>query len=116
MAFLPGSPRIHRAAFAVDAVETAQLAVDRQQVDPEGCPYPAAMYRAENYVAPEKGRHRSVLFGSEDTVTCISEAGNDIALLVEMVIHVGAEDVDVRVGVLQDLQSFRSGYDAEELD
>ena len=87
------------------------------QVDTQGGPYPAAVNRAEHYVTPEKGCHRQTeLLGSEYAVAGVAEAGNDVALLVEMVIHVGAEDIDVRMCVLEYLESLRGCDDAEKLD
>ena len=59
---------------------------------------------------------RQGLLGAEDTVAGIAQAGNDVLVLVQMVIQGSAVDLHIGVSVLQSPQTLGSGNDAHELD
>ncbi len=61
-------------------------------------------------------RRSVVLFGSENPVAGIAEAGHDISMVIEMLVQRRTVYLHVGMGCLQCLQPFRRGNDAHELD
>ena len=57
-----------------------------------------------------------LLFRTENTVARITETRQNIAVLVEAIIHVGAIDIHVGMGLGEGLNSFGSGDHTHELD
>ena len=56
------------------------------------------------------------LFGSVEAVAGIAEAGNDVAVVVQIVVDGGGVDRDAGLGSLQPLDAFRRGQQADEAD
>lgn len=57
-----------------------------------------------------------ILLGAEDAVACIAQAGDDVAVLVQLFILCGNINVNIGVCFVQGFQSFRGGNQANELD
>ena len=58
----------------------------------------------------------SVLFGAEDPVACIAQAGYDVLVLIELFIQAGGIDLHIGMRFHQGIESFGSSNDAEEFD
>ena len=56
------------------------------------------------------------LLGAVDTVTSVAQAGDDVAVLVQVVILGAQVDIHIGVSLVQGLDAFRSGDQADELD
>lgn len=56
------------------------------------------------------------LLCAEDAVACVAEAGNDVAVFIEMIVESGNIDIDIGVILLHALNAFGSTDDAHELD
>ena len=50
------------------------------------------------------------LLCAEDPVASVSQTGNDVAPLIEALVHYAAEDIHIRVGGLDAGDSFRCGH------
>ena len=57
-----------------------------------------------------------ILLGAEDAVACIAQAGDDVAILVQLFILCGNINVNIGVCFVQGFQSFGGGNQANELD
>ena len=57
-----------------------------------------------------------ILLGAEDAVACIAQAGDDVAVLVQLFILCGNINVNIGVCFVQGFQSFGGGNQANELD
>src|SRR5690606_16248751 len=53
---------------------------------------------------------------AEDLVTRIAQAGNDVAMLVQMLVHRGSEDLHVGVGFIDPLDPLRRGHQHQRSD
>lgn len=54
--------------------------------------------------------------GAVDTVACVTQAGHDVTVLVQVVILGTQIDIDIGVCLVQGLNAFRSSNQADELD
>ena len=59
---------------------------------------------------------RTDLLGAEDPVAGIAQAGDDVAVVIELLVHARDVDVHVRVLGLHALHALGRAYDAHELD
>ena len=57
-----------------------------------------------------------ILLGAKDAVACIAQAGDDVAVLVQLFILCGNINVNIGVCFVQGFQSFGGGNQANELD
>ena len=57
-----------------------------------------------------------MLLGAEDAVAGIAQAGNDVAVLVQVIVHRTHIDVHIGMNLLQVLNAFRGSYQHHELD
>ncbi len=55
------------------------------------------------------------LLGAEDPVARVAQAGNDIAMLIEVLIQRADIEIYIRVRLGKGLHAFRSGNDAQEM-
>ena len=53
---------------------------------------------------------------AEDTVTGVAQAGDDIAVLVQLLVQCADIDVHIGVGLMQSLQTLRGSNQTDELD
>ena len=58
----------------------------------------------------------NLLFGAENTVTRISQTGENVRVFIELSVNVTYIDIDVRMSLCKSLDSYRSCNDAHELD
>lgn len=56
------------------------------------------------------------LNGTEDTVTSVTEAWKDVANVIKASVKLGGVDCDLRVLIVDDLDTLWCGYEAENLD
>ena len=56
------------------------------------------------------------LLGAVDTVTSVAQAGDDVAVLVQVVVLSAQVDVNIGVSLVQGLNAFRSSDQTDELD
>ena len=56
------------------------------------------------------------LLGAVDTVASVAQAGDDVAVLIQVVVLGAQVDVHIGVSLVQGLDAFRSGDQADELD
>ena len=63
-----------------------------------------------------RGCFISLLLCTEDTVACVAYTGNDVFVLVELLVHNTCVDLYIGVSLLYSLNALRRADDAHELD
>ena len=56
------------------------------------------------------------LFCAEDSVACVAEAGNNVAMLIELLVESCTVNVNIGMSLLESLKSLGSCNNAHELD
>ena len=66
---------------------------------------------------PEKiGAEIINLFCTEDSVACVAETGNNVAMLIKVIVECCAVNVNIGMSLLKSVKSLGSSDDAHELD
>lgn len=88
---------------------------------PHACPpgqLPDGTTKACAPVCPGGGARKggACLLGAEESISGVAEAGDDVAQLVEVGVHGGGDDGDVRVACVELGEALGAGEEADELD